>query len=133
EKQIKELAQKYLMMKQQCVTKKKRKEELINKNPQGQSNYKRRYLLIIGNSNLLNYVTGKQFRENQHQQLDRIIIVVKVKKKKEASYESFSKAVHMFMKGAGVQAGNSATYVRKSSLTKSIEQGTSQQELDKEP
>ncbi|KAA6374906.1 MAG: hypothetical protein EZS28_029565, partial [Streblomastix strix] len=42
-----------------------------------------------------------------------------------------SKAVHMVMKDAGVQAKNSVTSIRKSSITKSIDQGASQQEVDR--
>ncbi|KAA6361808.1 MAG: hypothetical protein EZS28_042665, partial [Streblomastix strix] len=52
-------------------------------------------------------------------------------RKKIASYEYLSKAVHMTMKGAGVQAKNSVTSIRKSSITKSIDQGASQQEVDR--
>ncbi|KAA6386755.1 MAG: hypothetical protein EZS28_017715 [Streblomastix strix] len=52
-------------------------------------------------------------------------------RKKIASYEYLSKAVHMVMKGAGVQDKNSVTSIRKSSITKSIDQGASQQELDR--
>ncbi|KAA6399789.1 MAG: hypothetical protein EZS28_004689 [Streblomastix strix] len=52
-------------------------------------------------------------------------------RKKIASYEYLSKAVHMIMKGAGVQAKNSVTSIRKSSITKSIDQGASQQEVDR--
>ncbi|KAA6393149.1 MAG: hypothetical protein EZS28_011325 [Streblomastix strix] len=37
----------------------------------------------------------------------------------------------MVMKGAGVQAKNSATSIRKSFITKSIDQGASQQEVDR--
>ncbi|KAA6397851.1 MAG: hypothetical protein EZS28_006624 [Streblomastix strix] len=52
-------------------------------------------------------------------------------RKKIASYEYLSKAVHMIMKGADVQAKNSVTSIRKSSITKSIEQRASQQEVDR--
>ncbi|KAA6361990.1 MAG: hypothetical protein EZS28_042483, partial [Streblomastix strix] len=52
-------------------------------------------------------------------------------RKKIASYEYLSKAAHMIMKGAGVQAKNSVTSIGKSSITKSIDQGASQQEVDR--
>ncbi|KAA6364713.1 MAG: hypothetical protein EZS28_039760 [Streblomastix strix] len=50
---------------------------------------------------------------------------------KITSYEHISKAVHMVMKGADVQAKNSVTSIRQSSITKSIDQGASYQEVDR--
>ncbi|KAA6375873.1 MAG: hypothetical protein EZS28_028600 [Streblomastix strix] len=50
---------------------------------------------------------------------------------KKASYEYLSKAVHKIMKGAGVQAKNSVTQILKSSITKSIDQDVSQQDVDR--
>ncbi|KAA6390749.1 MAG: hypothetical protein EZS28_013726 [Streblomastix strix] len=47
------------------------------------------------------------------------------------SYEYLSKEVHMITKGAGVQAKNSVKSVQKYSITKSNDQGTSQQEVDR--
>ncbi|KAA6381516.1 MAG: hypothetical protein EZS28_022958 [Streblomastix strix] len=52
-------------------------------------------------------------------------------RQKIVSYEYLSKAVHMIMKGADDQAKNSVTSIRKSSSTKSIDQGASQQEVDR--
>ncbi|KAA6389301.1 MAG: hypothetical protein EZS28_015174 [Streblomastix strix] len=52
-------------------------------------------------------------------------------RKKIASYEYLSKAVHMVMKGAGVQAKNSVTSIRKSSIIRSIDQSASLQEVDR--
>ncbi|KAA6374704.1 MAG: hypothetical protein EZS28_029770, partial [Streblomastix strix] len=52
-------------------------------------------------------------------------------RKKIASYEYLSKAVHMVMNGAGVQAKNSVTSIRKSSITNSFDQGASQKKVDR--
>jgi hypothetical protein len=45
------------------------------------------------------------------------------KNKKVSSYEYLSKAVHIVMQASGVKKGNSVTSIRKSSITKSIDQG----------
>ncbi|KAA6368547.1 MAG: hypothetical protein EZS28_035926, partial [Streblomastix strix] len=53
------------------------------------------------------------------------------KNKKVSSYEYISKAVHIIMQASGVKKGNSVTSIRKSSITKSIDQGATIQEINR--
>ncbi|KAA6354469.1 MAG: hypothetical protein EZS28_050004, partial [Streblomastix strix] len=53
------------------------------------------------------------------------------KNKKVSSYEYLSKAVHIIMQASGVKKGNSVTSIRKSSITKSIDQGATIQEINR--
>ncbi|KAA6370685.1 MAG: hypothetical protein EZS28_033789, partial [Streblomastix strix] len=53
------------------------------------------------------------------------------KNKKVSSYEYLSKAVHIVMQASGVKKGNSVTSICKSSITKSIDQGATIQEINR--
>ncbi|KAA6357318.1 MAG: hypothetical protein EZS28_047155 [Streblomastix strix] len=53
------------------------------------------------------------------------------KNKKVSSYEYLSKAVHTIMQASGVKKGNSVTSIHKSSITKSINQGATIQEINR--
>ncbi|KAA6402697.1 MAG: hypothetical protein EZS28_001768 [Streblomastix strix] len=50
---------------------------------------------------------------------------------KASSYEYLSKAVHLVMSAAGVHKGNSVMSIRKSSITKTINQGATIQEISR--
>ncbi|KAA6395480.1 MAG: hypothetical protein EZS28_008991 [Streblomastix strix] len=55
----------------------------------------------------------------------------RAKNKKMPFYEYLSKAVHLVMSAAGVHKGNSVTSIKKSSITKSINQGATIQEINR--
>ncbi|KAA6363174.1 MAG: hypothetical protein EZS28_041299, partial [Streblomastix strix] len=52
-------------------------------------------------------------------------------RKKEAIYEQLSKAVHIIMLDAGIEKSNTVTSIRKSSITKGIDQGATQQQINR--
>ncbi|KAA6404405.1 MAG: hypothetical protein EZS28_000064 [Streblomastix strix] len=55
----------------------------------------------------------------------------RAKNMKTSSYEYLSKSVHLVMSAAGVHKGNSVTSIRKSSITKSLNQGAKILEINR--
>ncbi|KAA6396848.1 MAG: hypothetical protein EZS28_007624 [Streblomastix strix] len=70
------------------------------------------------------------FKQRNKKQQNQPLLWLKGRKK-EATYEQLSKAVHIIMQDAGIEKSNTVTSIKKSSITKGIDQGATQQQINR--